>query len=146
MFLGQVHACWYIGKLIQSGVENLFQQEQRINTTCARNLGCNSAQDFYVHLTNELCWTFLINLFCCIVCKRVWIFCVVQVDGAAQCLPRANTSFMLVLCSRQIPANANKLILSYLKMAICKLHLVAFYMVNERKLVDLSVCIHRMTI
>ena len=34
--------------------------------------------------------------------------------GAAQRLPRANTSFMLVLCSRQIPAKANKLILSYL--------------------------------
>ena len=40
--------------------------------------------------------------------------CVAHVEGATQWLPRANTSFMLVLCSRQIPAKANKLILSYL--------------------------------
>ena len=36
-------------------------------------------------------------------------------EGAAQWLPRAKTSFMLVLCSRQIPAKANKLVLSYLR-------------------------------
>ena len=80
--------------------------------TSARNLGCHSAQDCYVYLWNELCWIFLINLFCCIVCKCVWIFCAAQVEGAAQWLPRANINFMLV--SRQIPAKSNKLILSYL--------------------------------
>ena len=61
--------------------------------TCARNLGCNSAQDCYVYLCNGLCWTFLINLFCYILSKFVWIFCVVQVEGAAQWPGRIGTFF-----------------------------------------------------
>ena len=37
------------------------------------------------------------------------------------------SSFMLALCSRQIPANANKLILSYLMIDVAVLLLVAHF-------------------
>ena len=118
-------------KLVPTGIKNQHKKlgmealnivEDRIQDmcTCARNLGCNSTQDCYVYLCNGLWWTVLINLFCYILCKFVWILCVAQVEGAAQWLPRANTSFMLVLCSRQIPAKANKLILSYLILSVPK--------------------------
>ena len=49
----------------------------------------------HVYLCNGLCWTFLINLFCYIQCKFAWIFCVAQVEGAAQWLPRANPASCL---------------------------------------------------
>ena len=75
-----------------------------------------TSQDCHLCLWNGLCSTFLINLFCCIVCKFVWISCVAQVEGAAQWLSRVNISFMFVLCSRQIPVKVNKLILAYLML------------------------------
>ena len=101
------------------GIEALNIVEDSIQDmcTCARNLGCNSTQDCYVYLCNGLCWTFLINLFCYILCKFVWIFCVAQVEGAALRLPRANSASCLY-CAQdkflQRPINLSYLILSYL--------------------------------
>ena len=69
-------------KLVETGIKNQHKKlgmealnivEDSIQDmcTCARNLGCHSTQDCYVYLCNGLCWTFLINLFCYILCKFV---------------------------------------------------------------------------
>ena len=57
----------------QLGMEALNIMEDSIHDTCtcARSLGCNSSQDWYVYLCNGLRWTFLIILFCYILCKFV---------------------------------------------------------------------------
>ena len=56
----------------------------------------------------------VIKLFNCIVHRVMWNLCFAQVDSAVQWLPRTNASFMLILCSKQIPAKVNKYVVSYL--------------------------------
>ena len=108
---------------------NIVEDSIQDMCTCARNLGCNSAQDCYVYLCNGLCWTFLIDLFCYILCKFVWIFCVAQVEGAAQWLPRANPAWCLY-CAQdkflQRPINLSYLILSYLTIISLYCHFWTF--------------------
>ena len=73
---------------------------------------------------------FLINLFCYILCKFVWIFCVAQVEGAAQWLPRANPASCLY-CAQdkflQRPINLSYLILYLLSYLISHYYLNVYW-------------------
>ena len=120
MLFGQVHACWYIGKsffwggVFPTGTNDQHRQLRReaLNivedsiqdiSTCAKEFRLNyqlktvvfnSGIDF-VGPSYQL--VLLNNMYICV------DLVLRQVEAAARCcpehLPRANTSFMLVLCS-----------------------------------------------
>ena len=134
MFFGQVNVWLYIGKLFfkvelklvptrirdqhkQLGMEALNIVEDTIQDmcTCARNLGCNQLKIVMCISVMDYAGPFLLT---CVAIYRVKLCesSVLHMTSRGLCTvgAQSKSNFMLVLCSRQIPAKVNKLILTYL--------------------------------